>query len=81
MMLTQSKPEFALHIMRMLVERIRWMDDTARTHASEHAEAVAKLEAQVKELSTIVQAQEDRIRELEEQLENARHCEPAGAVG
>ena len=80
MMLAQHKPEFAIQIMRMLVERIRWMDQTARSHAAEHAEAVAKLETQIKELSATVQAQEERIRELEEQLENARHGEPAMAV-
>jgi CRP-like cAMP-binding protein len=36
--LIQQKPQFAIHIMRMLVERIRWMDTMAHRKDGEHTE-------------------------------------------
>ncbi|MBI4658584.1 MAG: cyclic nucleotide-binding domain-containing protein [Verrucomicrobia bacterium] len=80
MVFVQSRPDFALHIMRMLVERVRWMDEAARTNKTTGAETVTKLEEQIRGLMATIQSQEDQIRELQEQLENLRQSEPAAAV-
>lgn len=70
--MVQTRPEFALHIMRMLVERIRWMDEAARSHESKDANEIKKLQEQLQELTETVRAQAEQI----EQLQGAGDPEP-----
>jgi CRP-like cAMP-binding protein len=59
--LAQNKPEFAFHVMRMLVERMRWMDHAAQSTRTVEAEKIARLEEKISELNAIIKSQEDRL--------------------
>jgi len=70
LMLIQKKPEFALHIMQMLVERMRWMDSVAQNTSSEHAQEIEKLQAAVGERKAVLNDQRQEIASLEQQLKH-----------
>jgi CRP/FNR family cyclic AMP-dependent transcriptional regulator len=55
LVLVRNRPEFALHIMQMLVERMRWMDSAAATN-SEQAQQIAKLQEENQELKALLAA-------------------------
>ena len=78
--LAQNKPDFALHIMRMLVERMRWMDQSARTNRTVDTEKMTQLEEKIAELNATIQTQADQIHALQEQHEAASHAEHAAMV-
>jgi len=63
--LAQHKPEFAFHVMRMLVERMRWMDHAAQSSRTAEAEKSAQLEEKIAELNAIIKSQENRLRVLQ----------------
>ena len=72
--LAQHKPDFAFHIMRMLVERMRWMDQSARTNRTVDTEKMTQLEEKIAALNATIQAQAEQIHSLQEQLETASHA-------
>ncbi|MBI2949876.1 MAG: cyclic nucleotide-binding domain-containing protein [Verrucomicrobia bacterium] len=75
--LAQHKPEFAFHVMRMLVERMRWMDQAAQTSRTTEAEKIARLEEKISELNAIIRSQEDQLRAVQEQTQPSPPVEPA----
>jgi CRP/FNR family cyclic AMP-dependent transcriptional regulator len=68
--MVRNRPEFALHIMSMMVERIRWMDSAAATSASEHAQAVEKLRETARELRATIEAQKEQIEGSEQTFQD-----------
>ena len=73
LILVQSKPEFALHIMRMLVERMRWMDESSKSNSAADKQEIAKLQEQLKALTTTTPPQS-------EPLEKAAEAVPAASA-
>ena len=78
--LCQNKPDFAVHIMRMLVERMRWMDQSAKTNRTVDTEKMTQLEEKIAGLNATIQAQADQIHALQQQLEAEAHPEHAVMV-
>ena len=58
MLFIQSKPNFAEHIMQILVERIRWMNEEAKSNKAKGAE-------RIKHLTGVAEAQTKRLLELD----------------
>ena len=58
MLFIQSKPNFAQHIMQMLVERIRWMNEEAKAHKAKSAD-------RIKHLTEVAEGQTKRLVELD----------------
>ena len=75
--LVQNKPEFALQIMQMLVDRIRWMDTVAATSGADHAQEIQKLQEEVKSLQMVIERQRQEIEALQQKLQIG---DPAGRV-
>ena len=71
LLLIQGKPEFALHILQILVERIRWTNEKARTQGAKNAEEIARLQAQLKELLANNGSKAQQSHEPNEQFEGA----------
>ena len=71
LVLVRNRPEFALHVMTMLVERIRWMDSVSASSTSEHAEELEKLRATADELRATIETQKEQIQSLEQSLQNS----------
>lgn len=69
--LIQQRPEFAIDVMRMLVERIRWMDALAQEHRLSGAADTLKTREQLKHVKTLLQALSQQIQEIIPRLENS----------
>ena len=65
MMLLRSKPEFAIHILQMLVERMRSLDQEAKAHAAGKTETITNLRTRIQELKANQDIQADKIRALQ----------------
>jgi CRP/FNR family cyclic AMP-dependent transcriptional regulator len=70
LVLVQNKPEFAIYIMQMLVERIRWMDTVAATSVADHAKEVEQLQAEVNDLNASIETQKGQIDLMLQKLPN-----------
>ena len=75
--LIQQKPEFAIDVMRMLVERIRWMDTLAQEHRMSGSVDTLKTREQLRRVKTLLQALSQQIQELIPRLET--NDEPVAA--
>lgn len=80
-LLLSHHPDFALHMMGMLVERIRWMNEAARADGARHLEVETRLTSRVEELEKTVHAQAAEIAELKGEHGDAIHEELELAVG
>jgi CRP/FNR family cyclic AMP-dependent transcriptional regulator len=65
LILVRNRPEFALHIMTMLVERIRWMDSVSATSTLEHAQEIENLRTMTRGLRATIEAQQEQLEALE----------------
>lgn len=77
LVLVQNRPEFALQIMQMLVDRIRWMDSVASTSGAEHSQEIEKLREENKALQTVIETQKMEIESLQQKLSVG---DPAGRL-
>lgn len=66
LVLVQNTPEFALHLMQMLVDRIRWMDSAASASGAEHSQQKTALEEEVRSLETAINNQKKEIEALQQ---------------
>ena len=66
--LIQQRPEFAIDIMRMLVDRIRWMDSVAAKIASANTGQGEGLEKELKALKTTFESLAEQIGQLLQKL-------------
>jgi CRP/FNR family cyclic AMP-dependent transcriptional regulator len=68
LVLIKSKPEFAPHVMNVLVERIRWMNSMLGPNASQQPTVTGNLQAVNAQLKTVIEAQKKEIEELKGKL-------------
>ena len=72
--LALQHPEFCFQVMKLLVERLRWMTETARTPevsttASNDSNLSAKAQMEIRSLKSTIATQAEQIRELQELIE------------
>jgi CRP/FNR family cyclic AMP-dependent transcriptional regulator len=75
LVLVQNKPEFALHIMQMLVERIRWINTAAASSCADRAKEMEQLQTEINELKAVAETQKEQVEALQQKRPNGNSDE------